>query len=80
MLLREKLRELRERAGLTQDGLAAAAGLSLGSVRNYEQGIRIPTFPAVVKLGRALGVTCEVFANCSDVTTPTSQSPSARSH
>ena len=41
--------------------------MSVGNVRNYEQGIRLPTFPAVVKLAKALGVTCEAFAECDDI-------------
>lgn len=68
MKFSEKLRELRDAAGLTQEQLAQKAGMSVGNVRNYEQGIRLPTFPAVVKLAAALAVTCEAFAECSDVT------------
>lgn len=67
MLFRDELRRLREAAGLTQGALAQKAGMSIGNVRNYEQGLRLPTFPAVVKLARALGVTCEAFAGCEDV-------------
>ena len=67
MKFSEHLRKLRDAAGLTQEGLAVKAGMSVGNVRNYEQGIRLPTFPAVVKLAAALGATCEAFAACSDV-------------
>jgi transcriptional regulator with XRE-family HTH domain len=68
MMFKDVLRKLREGAGLTQESLAQKAGMSVGNVRNYEQGIRLPTFPVVVKLSRALGVTCEAFAECDDVT------------
>lgn len=68
MTVAEKLRALREKAGLTQAAMAERAGLSLGTIRNYEQDLRMPTLPAVVKLARAVGVDCTAFAECSDVT------------
>jgi transcriptional regulator with XRE-family HTH domain len=68
MTFGEKLRDMRERAGLTQEALAANSGLALGTIRNYEQGLRIALFPAAVKIAKALGVTCEVFADCEDIT------------
>jgi transcriptional regulator with XRE-family HTH domain len=68
MLFRYRLTELRKAAGLTQEALAIAAGVSVGNVRNYEQGIRLPGFPAVVKLAIALDVDCTAFAKCEDVT------------
>ena len=64
MKFKEKLRELREQAGLTQRGLAEKAGLTLHSVRNHEQGQRLPSWLAVVKLARALGVPTDAFADC----------------
>jgi transcriptional regulator with XRE-family HTH domain len=66
MTFADRLRELREAAGLTQAALAEAAGLSLGAVRNYEQGIREPYWTAVFKLAGALGVSCEAFGGCID--------------
>jgi transcriptional regulator with XRE-family HTH domain len=60
----DRLRELRERAGMTQAGLAQASDLPLGSIRNYEQGQREPYWTAVFVLAKALGVTCEAFADC----------------
>lgn len=41
---------LRRRLGMTQRDFAAHFGFSLGSVRNWEQGIRRPTGPARVLL------------------------------
>ena len=73
----EKLRELRDRAGLSEAKLAELSGVSFGAVHNYGLGLRTPTFPAVVKLARALGVTCQVFADCEDIATPAK--PPARS-
>jgi len=67
MTFAEKLKELRAQAGLTQIQLAEASGSSLGAVRDYEQGNRIPLLPAATKLARALGVDCTAFADCEDV-------------
>lgn len=57
----KKLAAERARAGLTQRELAEAAGLSLGSVRHLEQGLRQPTAAGLMALCGALGVSCEVF-------------------
>jgi transcriptional regulator with XRE-family HTH domain len=72
MTFAEKLRALREQAGLSEAKLADLASVSFGAVHNYGLGIRTPTFPAVVKLARALGVTCEAFADCEDIASPDS--------
>jgi transcriptional regulator with XRE-family HTH domain len=62
----ERLRELREKAGLTQTQLAEASGLPLGSIRNYEQGQREPYWAVVFKLAAALGASADAFAVCVD--------------
>jgi transcriptional regulator with XRE-family HTH domain len=67
MRFSELLRTKREGAGLTQEALARLADTSVGNVRNYEQGIRFPSFPIVVKLAAALGVDCTAFSACDDV-------------
>jgi transcriptional regulator with XRE-family HTH domain len=61
----ERLRALRERAGLTQVQLAEAAGVPIGTLRDYEQGRRRtePAFRVTVKLAKALGVDCTAFAD-----------------
>jgi transcriptional regulator with XRE-family HTH domain len=63
----EKLRELRDAAGLSEAKLAEASGLTFASVHGYGLGRRKPSFNAVVRLARALGTTCEAFAGCDDV-------------
>ena len=60
----EKLRELRERAGLTQSQLAQSSGVPLGSIRNYEQGQREPYWSVAFRLAAALGVSVEAFSVC----------------
>lgn len=60
----ERLRQLRKQAGLTQQQLADASGVPLGSIRNYEQAQREPYWDVAFRLSRALGVSVEVFAEC----------------
>jgi transcriptional regulator with XRE-family HTH domain len=67
MTFREKLRQLREAAGLSEAKLAELSGVTFGALHNYGLGIRKPTFAAVVRLAKALGVSCEAFAECSDI-------------
>jgi transcriptional regulator with XRE-family HTH domain len=59
-----RLRELRGKAGMTQQQLADASGLPVGSLRNYEQGHREPYWQVVFRLAKGLGVACEAFADC----------------
>jgi transcriptional regulator with XRE-family HTH domain len=56
-----RLKELREKAGLTQAALAQATGLSLGVIRDYEQGRKEPALRSAFKLAEALGVSVEEF-------------------
>jgi transcriptional regulator with XRE-family HTH domain len=51
----DRLRELRRRGGLTQQGLARRAGLSVSTVARLEQG-GLPSPATVAALARALGV------------------------
>lgn len=57
----DRLRALRESAGLTVAELAEAAGLTRQAVHNYEAGDRRPTWQAVQKLAEALGVSTDAF-------------------
>ena len=45
-----EVRELRSRFGLTQDKFAALMGISVGTLRNWEQGRRKPEGPVRVLL------------------------------
>lgn len=63
----EVLKKLRTEAGMTQEQLAERAGIAISSLRNHEQGHRAPSWPAVVKLARALGVKADVFSECDEV-------------
>jgi transcriptional regulator with XRE-family HTH domain len=64
MTFAQRLRELREQAGLTQESLAYKTGMSVSSIRNYEQGIREPYWKGVFQLAKALSVSSEAFAVC----------------
>jgi transcriptional regulator with XRE-family HTH domain len=56
-----RLAELRRGAGLTQEELAARAGLSASGVIHLENGHRAPRWDTVRALCQALGVTCQAF-------------------
>ncbi len=66
MTFRDKLIELRQAAGMTQPALAAASGVPLFTLRNYEQSKTAEriNFAYVVALAKALGVDCTAFADC----------------
>src|SRR5262245_50609758 len=57
----QRLKELREQTGLTQQGLAEKAGLSQRAVSHWEQGLREPSWSMVLALCSALGVDCTTF-------------------
>jgi transcriptional regulator with XRE-family HTH domain len=56
-----RLRELREKSGLTQEQLADRAGVKRDAVARWESGRREPGWSNVLALCAALGVTCEAF-------------------
>ncbi|MBL8798736.1 MAG: helix-turn-helix transcriptional regulator [Planctomycetia bacterium] len=66
MTFADKLKALRVEKDLTQEQLAEAAGIPIGTLRDYEQGKRRadPALSTAVKLARALGVSVEAFAEC----------------
>lgn len=68
MTFAEKLRELRDHQGMSEARLAEVSGVTFGALHKYGLGQRRPSFAAVVKIARALGVTCEAFSACDDMT------------
>jgi transcriptional regulator with XRE-family HTH domain len=59
----ERLKALRQAAGLSQQALAVAAGLSTSAVFQIEQGQKAdPRFSTVAALAKALGVSLDEFA------------------
>ena len=58
----EKVQRLRSAAGLSQAQLAAAAGVPLGTLRNWEQDRRIPLLDTAARVARALAVSLDQLA------------------
>ena len=57
-----RLKELRETAGMSQQSLAVAAGLSVSLVSQIERGTRSdPRMSTTAALAKALGVTLDEF-------------------
>ena len=52
----QRLRELRKKAGLTQEGLAEATKISAMTVRRWEWGQRVPRMDEIKQLAEALHV------------------------
>jgi transcriptional regulator with XRE-family HTH domain len=61
MPFNERLKSLREAAGLTQEKLARTADMSTSAVSKLEQGGIDPSWSTVQRLARALGVRVEAF-------------------
>jgi transcriptional regulator with XRE-family HTH domain len=57
----QRLKQLREEAGLTQPQLAERAGMNRFGVAKLEQGQREPSWDTVQRLAKALGVGCSAF-------------------
>lgn len=62
-----RLKELREAAGLSQSQLAKAAEVPVGSLRNWEYARRTPLLDAAARLAKALGVTLDELAGLVEV-------------
>jgi transcriptional regulator with XRE-family HTH domain len=73
----ERLRSVREAAGLSQYALAKRSGLSKQAVSNLELGNREPTWTTVQVLALALGVDCRSFTDAG-LRLPQEQEPQPR--
>lgn len=68
----ERLRELRDKAGLTQAELSEVSGVAQSTIARYETARSDPGWEQVVRLARALQVDCTAFwppMDCPVVTT-----------
>jgi len=73
------------RAGLSEAKLAKGSGVALGALHTDGldgAGSHRPSFAGVVKIAKALGTTCEAFADCEDIAeeTPTKGRSGQRNH
>src|SRR5687768_16426293 len=59
----QRLQQLREEAGLTQQQLAEASGVNVWTIRGYEQGRREPGWQVAIELAKGVGGTVEAFAD-----------------
>jgi transcriptional regulator with XRE-family HTH domain len=64
------LQRLRQDRGLTQAQLAAASGIPVSTLRDYEQGKRDPLLSNAQKLAKALVMSLDVFAEEQDEAAP----------
>jgi putative transcriptional regulator len=58
----ERFKRLREQARLTQDEAARRAGLPITTIRNWEQGRRIPRLDHAAAFARAIGCSVDALA------------------
>src|SRR3954466_11198165 len=58
----EIIKRLRQEAGLSQAGLAAAAGIHTRQITRYESGEQQPALGVAQRLAQALGVTIDELA------------------
>jgi transcriptional regulator with XRE-family HTH domain len=63
MAFADALKLFRQQRGMTQPGLAAASGVPVGTIRDYEQGKRDPLLSNARKLALALRVSLDDLAD-----------------
>ena len=60
------IRQLREKRGLTQEGLASEAGTTLSTLSLIERGLANPTWGTVAGIAAALGVSMGELGKLAD--------------
>ena len=71
--LARKLRELREANGFTQKQVAERIGLTTSVVSAYENEIRLPSYPALIKLTALYHVSADYLLGITEKRTRDSQ-------
>lgn len=61
-----KLKELRKEKGVSQGTVAIALRITTSAYSNYEQGLRIPTIPILIKLCKFFNVTSDYLLGLED--------------
>ena len=59
VLFGARLREVRQKRGMTQQALADIAGMSLTYISNMEHGLKVPSLTTIIRLAVALN--CKVM-------------------
>jgi len=59
MTFGEKIRQARNKAGMSQEALAREAGIALNSMYRIEKDKMTPTFPIVAKIAKALDISLD---------------------
>jgi len=82
MRVAERLKILREKAGFTQTDLSEKSGLPVATIRDIEQGKRLPAWPTLRRLSIGLGVSVGAWDDLEDEESPrkTKVSSKARSN
>lgn len=65
-MIGQRIREARERAGLTRFELSLMTGLRVGWLENYERGRATPPSSHLIHLAEALGVRIDCFLRPPD--------------
>lgn len=65
----DRLKSLRQQAGLTQSELAKKLSLTRASVNAWEMGLSAPSTPFVVELSKLLNVTTDYLLGLADTLT-----------
>jgi transcriptional regulator with XRE-family HTH domain len=74
----QKLKELRTAALMTQQELAKAARVGLGTIRNWEQDRRVPLLTIAARVADALGVSLDEMIERSPPPADAAQKPRGR--
>ena len=68
-LLAEKIKSLRETAGLTQSDLARMLGLSRSGVNAWEMGLSVPSTQYIVELAKNFNVSTDYLLGMEETST-----------
>jgi transcriptional regulator with XRE-family HTH domain len=55
----QRLQRLRQEAGMSQSQLSKMTGIPIGTLRNWEQGRRMPLLDTAGRVARAIGVSLD---------------------
>jgi transcriptional regulator with XRE-family HTH domain len=66
----KRFQQIREEVGLSQPELAAAAGVPVDTLRNWEHGRRVPSLVNAVRVATALGISLDRLAGLDETPAP----------